>query len=266
MLVVLDLSQSRFWTGFEAYLACQQVTPEGLRPAIGTERRCEVVCVHNAEDSLRDVLFGMWATKSLQEAHQKLGKPDITVTNMSDKQTQLVKLLTLNEQIKNDFRELSIRERAQAADPLYSGSAARPQPATPPPQSPPVRKGGKTPTSKSPMTPPASSQPMDQWSVDEVMSFVKSLKLPESVCHAFEENAIDGEMLLGLSEADLKQELGMKKLQIDKLQREVSRIKSALSSGEYLCVCTGECSVYCVFERRMSLNSYSRTPVLKLIN
>ena len=39
----------------------------------------------------------MWANKSAHEAHAILVKPDVRVTNQSDKDVQLPKLLALNE-------------------------------------------------------------------------------------------------------------------------------------------------------------------------
>ena len=42
----------------------------------------------------------MWAHRTPQEAHELLSEPDVTVTNESDKQIQLEKLLSLNEEVQ----------------------------------------------------------------------------------------------------------------------------------------------------------------------
>ena len=38
-----------------------------------------------------------------QEAHDRLEKPDVTVTNQSDKRSQLPKILNLNTQVKDFY-------------------------------------------------------------------------------------------------------------------------------------------------------------------
>ena len=57
--------------------------------------------------------------------------------------------------------------------------------------------------------------------------FVASLQLPALVVDAFRENAVDGEGLEALSRDDMAAELGMKKLQIDKLVRNLDRARLA---------------------------------------
>ena len=42
-------------------------------------------------------LFEMWGKKTAKEAHDVLAQPDIVVTNASDKEEQLPKLLRLDE-------------------------------------------------------------------------------------------------------------------------------------------------------------------------
>ena len=70
-----------------------------------------------------------------------------------------------------------------------------------------------------------SLSPIAQWSVEEVCAFVDSLEMPPSVLHNFRENAVDGDMLVGLSDGDLQEEIGMLKLQARKLRRELNKIE-----------------------------------------
>ena len=97
VLILADLSYvSRFWTQFEAYLSMRRVTVFGLDPTPLAKQRCVIKCIHNAPASFSETLIGMWSTKSAEEAYEVLVKPDVRVTNQSDKDVQLPKLKTLN--------------------------------------------------------------------------------------------------------------------------------------------------------------------------
>ena len=103
VLAILDLSyMSRFWTQFEAWLACQMITDKGLVPAGPTDRRCKVICVRGARDleEMEQTLFKMWRNRSPQDAYDVLVSPDVTVTNLKDKSAQLPKILTLATQVR----------------------------------------------------------------------------------------------------------------------------------------------------------------------
>ena len=63
------------------------------------------------------------------------------------------------------------------------------------------------------------------WSVEDVCAFIQGLEMPAAVVSAFRENAVDGDMLLSLSDADIEEELGMLKLQIRKLRRELGKVQ-----------------------------------------
>ena len=52
--------------------------------------------------------------------------------------------------------------------------------------------------------------------------------IPDEVCKNFVDNCVDGAMLLELGDADLMKELGMTKLQVKRLRRELK----ALHGGE----------------------------------
>ena len=99
VLILLDISyMSRFWTSFESFLAMRTVTEQGLITSSAAEaERMTVVCVHNATNDFRTFLMSMWQGKSCEEAHDIVKRPDVVVTNQSDKETQLPKLLALND-------------------------------------------------------------------------------------------------------------------------------------------------------------------------
>ena len=59
-----------------------------------------------------ETLVDMWAGKSAQEAHDILAQPDVLVTNQSDKERQLPKILKLNETIKQTLEVHAKREAA----------------------------------------------------------------------------------------------------------------------------------------------------------
>jgi hypothetical protein len=112
VLILLDLSYaSRFWTQFEAWLSMQTTTPEGLTPAVGGgKERYHIVCVQNAAEQAethKQLLVKSWATKTPDEAHTFLARPDVTVTSMSDKEIQLPKIGKLDDNIRQVYSDYS---------------------------------------------------------------------------------------------------------------------------------------------------------------
>jgi len=98
VLILLDMAyMSRFWTQFEAFLSMRKVTSKGLDSAPVPERRFAIQCIHNAPASFAEALTSMWAQKTAVEALAILEKPDVTVTNQSDKDVQLPKLAALDD-------------------------------------------------------------------------------------------------------------------------------------------------------------------------
>ena len=63
--------------------------------------RCTVVPIHNANSSLSDALEMLWARKTPSDALSILSKPDVRVTNLSDKQMQLPKIGALSKTVSN---------------------------------------------------------------------------------------------------------------------------------------------------------------------
>ena len=101
VLILLDLSYiSRFWTQFEAWLSMQAPSVNGLAAATLEEKRYAIVPVHGANATMGEGLVAMWASKTPTEAHKVLASPDVTVTNLKDKETQLKKLLTLDKEVR----------------------------------------------------------------------------------------------------------------------------------------------------------------------
>eukprot|EP00322_Chrysochromulina_rotalis_P028568 CAMPEP_0115832758 /NCGR_PEP_ID=MMETSP0287-20121206/2823_1 /TAXON_ID=412157 /ORGANISM="Chrysochromulina rotalis, Strain UIO044" /LENGTH=321 /DNA_ID=CAMNT_0003286153 /DNA_START=140 /DNA_END=1105 /DNA_ORIENTATION=+ len=102
VLILLDLSYiSRFWTQFEAWLSMQTPSGSGLVPATPETRRYHIVPIHGANRTMADGLVAMWATRTPTDAYTLLSEPDVTVTNQSDKDLQLEKLLSLNEEVQS---------------------------------------------------------------------------------------------------------------------------------------------------------------------
>ena len=134
VLILLDLSYgSRFWTQFEAWLSMQFATPGGLKPAIGTQNvRHHIVCIQNAAAQAQThikLLTDQWADKTPQEAFEFLKKPDVTVTNMSDKEGQLPKIKMLNATVQAAFKavdaQLQHRVKVSAGAGPHEATAAR---------------------------------------------------------------------------------------------------------------------------------------------
>ena len=101
VLILLDLSYiGRFWTLFEAWLSMQAVSPEGLKPATPEQQRLDIVPIHGANNITGESLKAMWASRTPQEAYDLLKEPDVSVTNQSDKEIQLEKLLQLDDEVR----------------------------------------------------------------------------------------------------------------------------------------------------------------------
>ena len=130
VLILLDLSYvSRFWTQFEAWLSMQFATPKGLRSAVGNTRneRHHIVPIQAAAQSgtFTNVLIDQWATKTPQQAFEFLSKPDVTVTNQSDKDGQLPKIASLGETVQSAFKAVDTQLQQQVA--AAEGQAVRAQ-------------------------------------------------------------------------------------------------------------------------------------------
>ena len=122
VLILYDLSYaSRFWTQFEAWLGMQFATPNGLKSAVGTQNvRYHIVCIHGAaaqSEAHTKVLVDTWATKTPQQAFDFLSKPDVMVTNQSDKQGQLPQIKALDVTVQGAFRRIDaqLQQRVSAS-------------------------------------------------------------------------------------------------------------------------------------------------------
>ena len=100
VLFLADLSYlSRFWTCFEAWLAMQTPSNDGLIASSGENRRWTTVPIYNATDYEAVGLERLWSTRSASQAMEVLRRPDVTVTNESDKHIQLGKLEGLDARV-----------------------------------------------------------------------------------------------------------------------------------------------------------------------
>ena len=114
VLVLLDLAyQSRFWTQFELWLSMQEGTGEGLTPATEEHaKRVHLEPIHSATEVQVDSACDLWRTKTPKEAHEMLERPDVQVTNQSDKTLHLEKIRTLSEDVARE----TLIERASNAE------------------------------------------------------------------------------------------------------------------------------------------------------
>ena len=83
----------------------RQVTVKGLDFAPEAKARYAIQPLRNAPASLATVLVDEWGQKTAAEAHDVLKQPDVKVTNQSDKDMQLPKLLALNDFAKRVVAE-----------------------------------------------------------------------------------------------------------------------------------------------------------------
>ena len=79
----------------------QVATTEGLiSEHFPSRRRYVIACVHGAPEQLQASLVEEWSKCNAKLAYDKLGKPDVHVTNESDKELQLRKVLELDEKVQ----------------------------------------------------------------------------------------------------------------------------------------------------------------------
>ena len=104
VLLLADLSYlSRFWTCFEAWLAMQTPSTDGLIASSEGNRRWTTVPIYNATEHEAVGLERLWSGRSAVDAHKVLSKPDVTVTNESDKHIQLGKLEGLDVRVRDQM-------------------------------------------------------------------------------------------------------------------------------------------------------------------
>jgi hypothetical protein len=96
----------------------QTATKDGLRDSISSTEdadfkgsdvqvlsRCTIKCIHNlAKETTGKGLVDLVATKTLEEMHDILEKPDVFVTNAKDKETMLPRILEYNEYVIQGFK------------------------------------------------------------------------------------------------------------------------------------------------------------------
>ena len=121
VLLIMDLSYvSRFWTQFEAWLSMQRTTDQGLSSAVGSpsEQRYKVVGVLNAKTDIQRLqIEDMWGTATPEEAHDKLKRRDVTVTNQKDKEFFLPKIKAINRAVMLAFySSLAAEELLQSSE------------------------------------------------------------------------------------------------------------------------------------------------------
>ena len=122
VLILLDLSYlSRFWTQFEAWLSMQQATTGKLCRASGEERRETIVTIYNGTATAKKLLEEQWSDVTPEQAMVVLATPDVTVTNQSDKTTQIARLKIFAENVKKvnmgGFKLVMTIERAVGKKP-----------------------------------------------------------------------------------------------------------------------------------------------------
>jgi hypothetical protein len=112
VLLLVDIAYlSRFWTGFEAWLSMQHMTSAGLEPVPSGLERYTICCIHNAKIGVKQTLLETWHDRSPQQAREILSKPDVSVTNLRDKETQLEKIEFLDEDVRIAWAALSSRTK-----------------------------------------------------------------------------------------------------------------------------------------------------------
>ena len=79
----------------------QSATTEGLvHQEEENARRYTIVGIYNSNENMCKGLEDIWAKKTPAQAFETLSKPDVTVTNKSDKEEQLPKIWTIDDRVR----------------------------------------------------------------------------------------------------------------------------------------------------------------------
>ena len=115
VLILLDEDyMHRFWTSAEAWLATRACRPSGLMPAGDPKERCHIVVLPGSGQDLADALMAMWADKKINEACDLLRTDVHVVTNQSDKEKLIPKLMKLHKTVQGAWaaaQEDALKER-----------------------------------------------------------------------------------------------------------------------------------------------------------
>lgn len=100
ILILLDFSyMGRFWTSYEFFLSTREIEHSGELVQAASNSRTKIVCMGAVDDVIREPMLKTWSSCSLEQAHAKLAKVDIVVTNQTDKEQQLKVLTRLRDLI-----------------------------------------------------------------------------------------------------------------------------------------------------------------------
>ena len=101
VLVVLDaFFVGRFWFGLEMWLSLQTASPSGLVSASDQMGRCEVVCLDGTPTGLPKQVRAEWHERDANTAYYYLNSPDLLVSNASDREVTLFKVLQMTEMVR----------------------------------------------------------------------------------------------------------------------------------------------------------------------
>eukprot|EP00966_Prymnesium_polylepis_P010882 250581-Prymnesium_polylepis.1 len=121
---------SRFWPLMEAWGSMMRSTPKRVRAAKADERRYTIACIHNALTEYdKPKLVAKLSTKTPQEMHDMLAKPDVVLTNYKDKELMLPIVRKTNEFVVEILTSkplpphLTLREGSSHSDLVRSAPA-----------------------------------------------------------------------------------------------------------------------------------------------
>jgi len=110
VLIMLNLAyQHRFWCLLESFLAMHECSPQGLISARPLGKRYTILPIDAAQKAggkYSKALEQSWATIDVDTAFKILRNPDVNVTCLKDKEEQLDKLQTLEEEVRKIFGHL----------------------------------------------------------------------------------------------------------------------------------------------------------------
>ena len=114
VLILLDISyKSRFWCAYESWLSMQQASADGLEP-VARAKRYTITPIHSAANVDVTALEQTWLSlhRTPVQAQEFMAAPGMLVTNESDKQLLVSRVLKMDDQVKQAFADANLRKSA----------------------------------------------------------------------------------------------------------------------------------------------------------
>ena len=119
LILMDDVTPTRFWCQLETWLALQKPTTAGLVPTPPGESRAHFMYYESTPEEQQTQFYRHWSACSAREAHARFSHANAKVSNPADKRALLPKVLRLDGMVAEEMRA------AEQGDGTARGAASR---------------------------------------------------------------------------------------------------------------------------------------------